>query len=169
MEPTTRRDMIKMTNAECRISNEARMTNDKLQLVANASSFEFPSFLRHWSFCVGHLCQHVSGAAGVINNAVRLKQRGNHHHSLCPGVDHALQVVDVDPADTENWQTYFCMSWSDVPEADRRIIRFCRRGEDRTESDIIRSFSLRRDCLFEAVRGISNENLAPCFASRDLD
>src|SRR6266480_6920143 len=48
------------------------------------------SFLRHWAFVIGHLRQHVGGAARVINDVVRLEQSGNHHHALCPGVDHAL-------------------------------------------------------------------------------
>src|SRR5947209_13498813 len=53
-------------------------------------------------------CQHVGGAARVINDAVRLEQRRNHHNAPCPGVDHALKIVDVDSADAENRQTYFC-------------------------------------------------------------
>ena len=34
--------------------------------------------------------EHVSRAARVINNAVRLEQRGYHYNALCPGVDHTL-------------------------------------------------------------------------------
>jgi len=42
------------------------------------------------SFGIRYSCKHIGGAAGVINNPLRLQQRGNHHHAFCPGVDHAL-------------------------------------------------------------------------------
>src|SRR5437762_1195113 len=69
MEPTTRRDMIRMTSVECRMSNRA---NDTLPIRTLS------------------LREHVGDAVGVINNAVRLEQGGDHHHALCSGVDHTL-------------------------------------------------------------------------------
>ncbi len=42
------------------------------------------------SFVIGHSREHVGGAARVINDAMRLEQRRNHHHALCSGVYHAL-------------------------------------------------------------------------------
>src|SRR5438132_7464205 len=61
------------------------------------------------------------------------------------------------------------MNPPDVREADRRIIRFCGRGEDRAEPDVVRAFALRCECLLKAVGGFSDHNLATCFASRDFD
>src|SRR2546427_1992103 len=69
IEPTTRTDMIRMTNVECRMSNRA---NDTLPIRTLS------------------LRKHVGGAARVINDAVRLEQSRNHHYALCPGADHTL-------------------------------------------------------------------------------
>src|SRR5437667_5742743 len=130
IEPTTRTDMIRMSKHECRMSNKARKAE--------------------------HSCQHVGGAARVINNAVRLQQSRNHHNALCTRVDHTLQIVDVDPANAEDRGPDFCVDPPDVCEADRRIVRFCGRGEDWAESDVVRAFALRCQRLLQAVRGFSD-------------
>src|ERR1051326_1938980 len=91
---------------------------------------------------IRHLCKHIGGAPRVIDNAVRLEQRRNHDHSLCSGINHSLQIVDVDSTDAEDGQTYLCMDAPDLRKPDRRIVRFCRRGEDRAEPDIVRAFAL---------------------------
>src|SRR5438477_4230886 len=107
------------------------------------------------SLVVRHSRQHVGGAPGVINNAVRLEQCRNHHNALCPGVDYALQIADVDSADAENRQTHVRVNPFDICKADGRVVRFCGRGEDRAEADIVRAFMLRCERLVEAVRGFS--------------
>src|SRR6266699_5001010 len=61
MEPTTRTDMVRMTNVECRMSNRV---NDTLPIRTLS------------------LRKHVGGAARVINDAVRLEQSRNHHYAL---------------------------------------------------------------------------------------
>ena len=57
----------------------------------------------------------------------------------------------------------------DICKADGRVVRFCGRGEDRAEADIVRAFMLRCERLVEAVRGFSNQNNASGFAPRDFD
>src|SRR5437016_14240036 len=88
------------------------------------------------------LCKHIRGAAGVINNAVRLEQRRNHHDTLCAGVDHALQIVDVNSADAEARHTYFCVDPRYACKTDRHVIWFRRSGQDRAESDMIYALAL---------------------------
>src|SRR5207237_9232815 len=108
------------------------------------------------------LCKHIRGAAGVINNAVRLEQRRNHHDTLCAGVDHALQIVDVNSADAEDRHTYFCVDPPDACKTDRHVIRFCRSREDRAESDIICAFALRGLRLLDAMRRLSDQDVPSC-------
>src|SRR5207253_10814540 len=85
------------------------------------------------------------------------------------GIDHALQIVDVDSSDAENRQAHFGMHASNIGEANGRVVRFCGRGEDWAESDIIRPFALCPARLLKTVRGFSDQNVAPRFASRELD
>ena len=61
------------------------------------------------------------------------------------------------------------MDASNIGEADRRIVRFCGRREDWAESDVIRPFALGPARLLKTVRGFSDQNVTPCFASRELD
>src|SRR5205823_5169454 len=107
--------------------------------------------------------QHIGSAARVINNAVRLKQGGNHNNTLRSGFDHPLKIVDVDSANTEDRYAHIEVGVSDAVQADRLVIRFCWRGEDRTKSDVISALSLRRVCLGQAVRRFTNDQISSGF------
>ena len=61
------------------------------------------------------------------------------------------------------------MNASDVFKTDRLVIRFCRSRENRAESDVVRTFALRRARLLQAVCGFADQNFAACFLSHDLD
>ena len=69
-------------------------------------------------------CEHIGGAARVINDAVRFEQGRNHDDALCAGVDHTLKIVDVDSADAENREIHFLMNSFDIFQTDRFVIGF---------------------------------------------
>src|ERR1700704_1685993 len=104
------------------------------------------------------LREHVRDAARVVNDVVRSKQSGNHHDPLCPGIDNLLQIVDVDSADAENWQTHFRVNTLDIGKTDWPVVGLRRRGEDRAEADVICAFALRGDGLFEAVGRFTDDD-----------
>ena len=53
-----------------------------------------------------------------------LQQSGNHHNALRTGIDHTLQIVNVDSADAENRQAHLRMDAPDVCKTDRHVIGF---------------------------------------------
>ena len=61
------------------------------------------------------------------------------------------------------------MNAPDVRKANRRIVGFCRGGENRPKAYVVRAVTLRRECLLKAVRGFSDHDCAICFASREFD
>jgi hypothetical protein len=58
------------------------------------------------------------------------------------------------------------MNLPDVAQPDWRVIRFCWRGEDRTKSDVIGAFVLRRMRLGQVVRRFANNHISSSFLAR---
>src|SRR5882757_2811379 len=147
------------------MTNKARRTGDKVKLVSSISSFG--SFLRHWLFVIRHLCQHIGGAARVINNAMRLEHGRNHHNALRPGIDHLLKIVDVDSAYAEDRGAHILMNSPDIAQSDWFVIRFGWRGEDRTKSDVISALALRFVRLGQTVRRFTNNQISSGFLAHN--
>src|SRR6266480_3115946 len=113
------------------------------------------------------LREHVSGAARVINNAVRLEQSGNHDNTLCPGVDNCLQIIDVDSANAENRDVHIEMGLFDFAQTNWFVIRFRRRVEDWAKADVISAFGSRRARLRQAVRRSTDDQISSSLLARN--
>ena len=94
---------------------------------------------------------------------MRLEQGRNHDNALRPGINHLLKIIDVDSPDAENRDANIEMDVPDVAQPDWLVIRFCWRGEDRTESDVIRAFVPRCVRLGETVRRFTNNQISSSF------
>src|SRR6266508_74665 len=100
---------------------------------------------------------------------MRLEQGRNHDDALRSGIDHLLQIIDVDSADTENRDAHIEMNLPDVAQSDWCVIRFRWCSEDRTESDVISAFALRCVRLGQTVRRFTNNQISSSFLARDND
>ena len=75
------------------------------------------------------------------------------------------QVRHFDAADAENRELHELVHAADFFDADGGVVRFCGRGEERAEADVIRAFRLRRDGLRDAMGRFAEPAI---FASDDL-
>src|SRR6266542_2106137 len=95
------------------------------------------------------------GHARIFSDIRRFEQARYDGDAACAGGDHLLEVIYLDSTDAENRQPDFCMNLFNVRKTDRHVLRFCRRRENRTESNVVRAFALRCQRLLKAMRRFS--------------
>src|SRR4051812_35275248 len=101
----------------------------------------------------------------ILCDVCSFEQTGNDHDALRARGDYLIKILHLDAADAKDRQANIAVDFRNIRQADRLIIRLRRRGKERSETDVIRAFLLRRTSLFEAVgRFADNDRTSGYFA-----
>ena len=86
-----------------------------------------------------------------------LEESGDDHDSARSCFDHFGKIVQLDAANAKDRDANGIVNIGDLRQTHRDIIRLGRRGKNRTEADVIRTFVKGANGLVEAMGGFTDQ------------
>jgi len=123
-----------------------------------------------WSAITGNAITEILGVARssiartspkIPGEVLRLQQTRNDDHATGTGLKKARQILPLDSADAEYRDGTLPLDGGDVRWTDRLILRLGRRGEDRTEADVVDRFPKRGTGLIQTMRRFPDDASGP--------